>query len=560
MEMQLLRYRDKLAHMANMVGELFGIGVIVVDERRNELVNNFPQRYNDVHIDSVITRVIIEGKRMIVKDRKQNKQCQNCRDYYKCDIEAVIGAPIMLEDSCIGAVAFLISQERVSAFNGKFEMAADILEQCTHWIACEIQNNIRAELLDTFQQRMIQAFDFVSSPVVITDEKESILYCNKSFWNMYGLAQQNIRGDQLEKVLRPYRIRQEQEELKCGMVFSSNAYKFFRLASIENINLDLPTVERSYVFVFEQVDRAEISSYVRPLDAEAAVGDFWCNDPAGEQAKKEVMVAIRNNLPVMIEGKDGARMKQLAWLMHSCSPLSRYPYFIVDCDGKEMEIKKRLFGTDNEMPGLLMQSGNGVLCLYKINHLSLYIQERLADYIQSQQVYGSYNYGMIPRIFAVSDEDLEDLVNKNKFSRRLFSHVAQNRIVIPEVRNDGVSANSYINRFIEGYASIYQCKPFRVEGPIRELPVEEDGSVSYISMRRFAEMQVVQRLCENFGGGEEMPLGVMSEETRLREMLQSGISKHEIAETLGVSRATVYRWIEKYDLKENARKKKKRSK
>ena len=41
-------------------------------------------------------------------------------------------------------------------------------------------------------------------------------------------------------------------------------------------------------------------------------------------------------------------------------------------------------------------------------------------------------------------------------------------------------------------------------------------------------------------------------ESQLRRLLGAGMTKEKIAEEMGVSRATLYRWIEKFKLNESA--------
>ena len=57
----------------------------------------------------------------------------------------------------------------------------------------------------------------------------------------------------------------------------------------------------------------------------------------------------------------------------------------------------------------------------------------------------------------------------------------------------------------------------------------------------------------------DVSLGAEEQEAQLqelRELLESGGSKQEIAKALGISRATLYRWIDKYSLNERKQERK----
>ena len=79
-------------------------------------------------------------------------------------------------------------------------------------------------------------------------------------------------------------------------------------------------------------------------------------------------------------------------------------------------------------------------------------------------------------------------------------------------------------------------------------------TLDYAGLRRIAGVRVAYQ--ENAyhlkvlepAGGPDVPAA--TNEAILREMLKSGMSKMEIAKNLGISRATLYRWISKFDLKE----------
>ena len=73
--------------------ELFGVGVLIADERQNQIVNNFRLYKSDIHVNSVITKVIIQGEPLFAPHRRQFADCQSCPDYDQCQIDCILSAP-----------------------------------------------------------------------------------------------------------------------------------------------------------------------------------------------------------------------------------------------------------------------------------------------------------------------------------------------------------------------------------------------------------------------------------------------------------------------------------
>lgn len=556
--MDLMEYKASLESMARTMQELFGVGVLIADERQNQIVNNFRLHKSDIHVNSVITKIIIQAEPLFVPHRRQFADCQTCPDYALCQIDCILGAPILLDGVCIGAIAMLIPAEKSGVFERKSTVIMDFLTQSAHNIACMIQNDIRGVELDAARKQTQRDFDTVASPIALTDNEGHIYFYNKAFLEAFGKASGDLLlGQKVRQIVTPYRVDGREDALRIEMLFLSNNNKVYRLDTIRNLEIAGGRETGTVMFLFEQVDYLQIFAKADYGETEKALEEFFAGNEAEQRTLKSVQLALRNNLPILVEGCDHVRLKQLVYLIHKNSYLARQYLMMVDCDGRLERLQMELFGTDSELPGYMQCFGKGALCLYMVNHLPMYLQNRLADYLTETK---SDRRNLVPRLYSISDEDLEELVEKNLFSRRLFAQISANRVVVSDVSGAHEYAEMLLNHYIGHFAKAYGCERFEATLDDVWLAVGKNEQIDLVALRREAEMLVIQRvnqyteeLCDT-EKKQEVPLGVVSKQTQMRQMLQAGISKNEIAERLGISRATLYRWIEKYDLKEHIHK------
>ena len=150
-------------------------------------------------------------------------------------------------------------------------------------------------------------------------------------------------------------------------------------------------------------------------------------------------------------------------------------------------------------------------------------------------------------------------MDRKLFSDKLFYYITRNWIRILEAE-EPQDIRCYIEQYIAGYANIYNKTGIKVkEEALSYLETcrWEDG---IYSLKRFAELLVIEQNgaiitldnvkrvqfkygYKGLGGTDD------EQEERVRELLlYSGKTKKEIAKELGIGRATLYRWLEKYNL------------
>ena len=557
--MELLSYQDRLIQTARALKSMLQVDIIIVDKWLKQLVNTFPYQHPpiDVQTNSVVGRVIIAGKAVVVEDRKASPECLSCPDFKDCEIQGIIGVPILDDQECVGVIAALIPSGCIHTSEGEgcYSRLLPLLEQAAGWITDMLQNAEKGKLLSSYRQRVINSFDLVPTPVALTDEDGGLIFCNDAFCEFFNIEKSPSAFEslRLERILLDGQVNPapEEEGIREGMFFFDAAYGLIQLAKIQDVRLGIQKSEKMYAYVFEQV---VVRNYQLKGDFSDQIPESFGPSSEMQNAKYDMLIAAHNSLPVTIEGRDMVQTQYLARLLYSASSSEGEPYFEVDCTLRVKEIEDTLFGDGAHAPGFLGLPRGGTLCLLSINYLPLHIQERLSCAIQEQQSTGKYRIPV--RLFATSRENLRELADCGKFSKQLLGQLSRNHIYIPEIKSCWDDVVYYMRKFVNGYEDVYQY-------PHNSIPLDDSlwtmlkqnrDTLDYAGLRRIAGVRVAYQ--ENAyhlkvlepAGGPDVPAA--TNEAILREMLKSGMSKMEIARNLGISRATLYRWISKFDLKE----------
>lgn len=301
---------------------------------------------------------------------------------------------------------------------------------------------------------------------------------------------------------------------------------------------------------------------------------FIGNSIAIQKAYSLADKVAKTDANVLILGENGTGKFVLAHYIHQQSNRKKEPFIHVDLGSLSENIfESELFGyakgafTDakNDTPGRFEAAQNGTIFLDEIGNVPLHLQTKLLQVIQNKSVTRlgeSKSRSLNIRIITATNLDLKKEVAEKSFREDLFYRINTMEIKLPslhERKEDIVPlARFLLHKITEKYErdeivfdekAIDQIQKHAWKGNIRE-------------MENRIERAVI--LCENnFIKTTDLDLDVISLSSSEMEDLQlSDIEKISIekvlhknnfnisksAEELGLSRAALYRRMEKYNL------------
>jgi transcriptional regulator with PAS, ATPase and Fis domain len=302
------------------------------------------------------------------------------------------------------------------------------------------------------------------------------------------------------------------------------------------------------------------------------------------------------NSTILIEGETGTGKEVMAQSIHNYSHKSDGPFVAVNCAAlPENLLESELFGyapgsftgADRKgKRGLFELAHGGTIFLDDISEMNPLIQGRLLRVLQEKQVMRIGDNKVIPidiRVIAATNRNLYNLVLEKKFRQDLFYRLNILKIEMPPLRNKKEDIPALINHFIQ-YFSDKLNKPsitlnedameylgmYNWPGNVRELKnfvermmvvakktqlelddivgkfitLGDDKSVS--DQNQIEEKGTVRR---NISEQVDNKDSYSSErEIILRTLEENKGMINYTAETLGISRTTLWRKMKKYGL------------
>jgi sigma-54 dependent transcriptional regulator, acetoin dehydrogenase operon transcriptional activator AcoR len=270
---------------------------------------------------------------------------------------------------------------------------------------------------------------------------------------------------------------------------------------------------------------------------------------------------------ILISGENGTEKDLLAKAIHTFSDRSNRYFVTVDClDTYGEVLEETLFGneqSDNIVSsiGKLQVANNGTIYFCGIEQMPIYLQRRLAEVLKTKTIYkAGIRYCKADlRVIISTSADLESLVRDGCFDDELYYRISQDVIDIPPLRRDKATLRKLLISSVELYKKKYDKKDLKIEkqafeellnyswpGNRRELDKAMDNIIyqcrDCVTVRDLIKLNIIE-------ADENKPLLIRDQEREsIAQLLASEINKDDAAKMLGISRATLYRKIKKYNL------------
>ncbi|GGI98272.1 sigma-54-dependent transcriptional regulator [Halopseudomonas pertucinogena] len=333
--------------------------------------------------------------------------------------------------------------------------------------------------------------------------------------------------------------------------------------------------------------RSEVQHYRSLLAVEQFSGIIG-QSPAMQQLFHQIRQIATADGPVLIQGESGTGKELVARALHDRSSRKGQPYLTVNCGGIPSELMESEFfghaagaftGARTQRAGLFQQADGGSLMLDELGEMPLALQAKLLRVLQDgrmRPVGSDHEIQVDVRIIAATNRNLTEAVADGSFREDLFYRLETFSLQVPPLRARGDDvqrlAEFFLTRFnsrrqrqIKGFSddalAVLASYPF--PGNVRELQNAVERAATFCDTPLIEVRHLPQRICEQPAeqvahaqhdvvhmlplNGE--PDGMPSLETVQRNYIHqvlhaTGGNKRRAAEILGITRRTLYRWLE----------------
>jgi two-component system response regulator AtoC len=285
--------------------------------------------------------------------------------------------------------------------------------------------------------------------------------------------------------------------------------------------------------------------------------------------------------PVLISGESGTGKELVARAIHFRGALAQTPFVAVDCGSlvptlMESELfgyeKGAFTGAIRTKAGLFQAANGGTIFLDEIGELPLEMQAKLLRVLQEKEVRpvgSNAKVNVDVRVIAATNRDLETAYREGTFRKDLYFRLNVVTVHLPTLRDRRSDIPMLVHHFLDRYApdshlqvttaAMKSLLNYEWPGNIREL---ENCIARAITLgdRRIIDVidlppAIRSEQPDSSGGNlhdaaslSTTALAEMEKMTILRVFEQANGDKALAGRMLGISRATLYRKLKRYNI------------
>ncbi len=324
--------------------------------------------------------------------------------------------------------------------------------------------------------------------------------------------------------------------------------------------------------------RAERSLFQEELNKKYGLQNIIGNSTAMQKVYEKIRLVAPTNATVLITGESGTGKELVAEAIHRLSPRKENPLIKVHCAALPMtlleselfgHVKGAFTGAVNSKPGRFEMADKSSLFLDEISEIEPFIQVKLLRVLQDQiieRVGGTESMQVDVRIICATNQNLEELVQKNKFREDLFYRLKVVDINLPPLREREGDVPVLIKHFVDHFSRLHNkgiegVSPGALKvlyqypwpGNVRQL---RNTIESMVVLSRSKVIQKKDLPEELFPEKREeylrLPLGLSINEVEkeyiLANLRKNNFNKAQTAKDLGIGRKTLYRKLDEYQL------------
>jgi len=424
-----------------------------------------------------------------------------------------------------------------------------------------------------------QILDNLKDGIIAHDLNRRIFYFNSAAEKITGYKREEVLGMDCHKVFgKPFC---GQNCLSCGDLEPANDSKEYSI-NIPTKNKKTRRIEISVVMMKDKNNHnfgvlACFRDITALLNLKPKSGEFaGFSNIIGRNSKmlmlfRQIQDVARYDYPVHISGETGTGKELVAKAIHNESHRREDPFIPINCSAlPEGLIESEVFGhvkgafsgAVRDKKGRFEMANNGSIFLDEVAEIPMPLQVKLLRFLQDsiiEKVGGEKSIPINVRVISASNKDLKNEVSKENFREDLFYRLNVIPINIPPLRERKNDIPIIIDYFLQQAINKDRKKmtlsdeassvlmSYNWPGNVRELQNAVMFSIvksrGHIIKPCDLPMELINFKKRFIKRGPSRKLDI---ETVKNALARTGGNKAKAARTLGVGRATLYRFFENY--------------
>lgn len=460
-----------------------------------------------------------------------------------------------------------------------------------------ISNELKRKLayieLEKVCHQRNRIIETMTSGLILLSKENEIIQVNSKAMSMLALDNKQILGANLFDIIRFSESETDNKAALKNEVYNKevNVYTDFDSHPLKfNMSIDFLFDNAGHqdgmVLRFNETKRInrlanQISGYKSKFTFESIIGSSDVTKEMISQCEK----AAKSSSNILILGDSGTGKELIAQSIHNASKYSSGPFVAINCGALPKGlVESELFGYEGGAftgankeghPGKFELADGGTLFLDEIGEMPLDVQVTLLRVLETRKVVrigGKYPKSIDVRIVAATNKDLVNAVEDKTFRGDLYYRLNVFSINVPPLKERGGDIRELANYFVEVFSNSkginYTISPdvydylmnYSWPGNIRELENTIERAVNItennIILPKHLPDSILTRPSLNEKNSEynqsspKETLNLESSEYNLMvaSLEKSGGNIKEAAELLGISRRTLYRKMDKYNI------------
>ncbi|MBW1973469.1 MAG: sigma 54-interacting transcriptional regulator [Deltaproteobacteria bacterium] len=535
----------------------------------------------------IIAKAIRTGRSFVIEHPGYDPNCSGCHRYNNCEDTAFIAVPISLKGKNIGGIGLVaLNSEQKKHLTTQREYLLRFIKKMAELIASKVAEKEVFDLTLLLTSRLEGVINSVKEGIIVIDKEGKILILNFYAKQRTAATDQCVKGKEITDLLPNFPT---EDVLKVGKSLTEWETILHRkggtstniLANISPIRLQ--GVIEGAVISFKDI--SDIQSFMNKISMKAIRPTFDTiigESKAISDAKRKALKVAKGDSTILLLGESGTGKELFAGAIHNASERSKGPFVVVNCVSiPENLLESELFGYEagaftgaspKGKKGKFEQANGGTIFLDEIGDMPFSLQGKLLRVLQERTIEPIGSKSLIPvdiRIISSTNKDLLQLVKKGLFREDLYFRLAVIPIVIPPLRERNGDILLLANHFRKVYNSLLNKNISAISKDVAKI------LLNYSWPGNVRELKNVIEHATNLETGNEISIESLpatlikykekknilnlrisslkeQEETLIKEAIarfgNTTAGKTEAARFLGISRATLYRKLKKYNM------------